>query len=63
MTLDDVEREHIMATIRFTRGNKLRAAELLGIGRYSLYRKARRLGLNLDDRAPTPGGNGESAGD
>jgi len=47
-TLDEVEREHILATLRYTRGNKLRAAELLGIGRYSLYRKAERLGIDLD---------------
>lgn len=47
-TLDEVERQHILATLRYTEGNKLRAAELLGIGRYSLYRKAERLGLDLD---------------
>ncbi len=47
-TLDEVERLHIMATLRYTTGNKLRAAELLGIGRYSLYRKAERLGIDLD---------------
>jgi DNA-binding NtrC family response regulator len=47
-TLMDVEREHILATMRYTKGNKLRAAELLGIGRYSLYRKAERLGIDLD---------------
>ncbi|MFN7944247.1 MAG: sigma-54 dependent transcriptional regulator [Blastocatellia bacterium] len=46
--LDEIEREHIIATLRYTGGNKLRAAELLGIGRYSLYRKAERLGLDLD---------------
>jgi DNA-binding NtrC family response regulator len=51
-TLEDVEREHILATLRFTRGNKLRAADLLGIGRYSLYRKARRLGIDLDHLSP-----------
>jgi two-component system, NtrC family, response regulator AtoC len=56
-TLDEVERAHIMATLRFTKGNKLRAAELLGIGRYSLYRKAKRLGVNLDDPRSTPGTN------
>jgi DNA-binding NtrC family response regulator len=49
LTLDEVEREHILATLRYTKGNKLRAAELLGIGRYSLYRKAKRLEINLDD--------------
>ncbi len=48
-TLEEVEREHILATLRFTKGNKLRAADLLGIGRYSLYRKAKRLGIALDD--------------
>jgi DNA-binding NtrC family response regulator len=47
-TLAEVERQHILATLRYTEGNKLRAAELLGIGRYSLYRKAERLGLELD---------------
>ena len=48
LTLDEVERQHIVATLRYTEGNKLRAAELLGIGRYSLYRKAERLGIDLD---------------
>lgn len=47
-TLDEAERLHIMAALRYTEGNKLRAAEILGIGRYSLYRKAERLGLDLD---------------
>jgi DNA-binding NtrC family response regulator len=50
-TLMEVEREHIVATLRYTKGNKLRAAELLGIGRYSLYRKAERLGIDLNRRA------------
>ena len=49
LTLDEVEREHIVATLRFTGGNKLRAADMLGIGRWSLYRKAKRLGINLED--------------
>ncbi len=48
LPLDEVERQHIIATLRFTEGNKLRAAELLGIGRYSLYRKAERLRIDLD---------------
>ena len=47
-SLAEVERDHIIAMVRYTNGNKLRAAELLGIGRYSLYRKAERLGIDLD---------------
>jgi DNA-binding NtrC family response regulator len=47
-TLEEVERQHILAMLRFTKGNKLRASELLGIGRYSLYRKAERLGIDLN---------------
>ena len=48
-TIEEVERDHILATLRYTKGNKLRAAELLGIGRYSLYRKAERLGIDLNN--------------
>jgi DNA-binding NtrC family response regulator len=47
-TLEEVEREHILAMLRYTKGNKLRAAEMMGIGRYSLYRKAERLGIDLN---------------
>ena len=47
-TLEEVERRHLVAMLRYTKGNKLRAAELLGIGRYSLYRKAERLGIDLN---------------
>ncbi|HQR32601.1 MAG TPA: sigma-54 dependent transcriptional regulator [Blastocatellia bacterium] len=47
-TLEEVERQHILAMLRFMKGNKLRTSELLGIGRYSLYRKAERLGIDLN---------------
>ncbi|HMX27821.1 MAG TPA: sigma-54 dependent transcriptional regulator [Blastocatellia bacterium] len=47
-SLEEVERQHLQAMLRYTKGNKLRAAELLGIGRYSLYRKAERLGIDLN---------------
>jgi DNA-binding NtrC family response regulator len=47
-TLEEVEKEHILAMMRYTKGNKLRAAEMMGIGRYSLYRKAERLGIDLN---------------
>src|SRR5262249_15922055 len=47
-SLTEVERRHILAMLRYTGGNKLRAPKLLAIGRFSLYRKAERLGIDLD---------------
>lgn len=40
-TLAEVEREHILEVVRLTGGNLSHAAELLGIGRSSLYRRLR----------------------
>ena len=37
--LDEIERVSIEAALRFTKGDKSRAARLLGIGRKTLYRK------------------------
>jgi DNA-binding NtrC family response regulator len=56
LTLEELERLHIEATLRRTEGNKTRAAEILGIERKSLYRKARRLAIPLD-----PGDSNEPA--
>lgn len=47
-SIAEAERQLIVAMLRYTRGNKQRASELLGIGRYSLYRKAERLGIDLE---------------
>lgn len=44
--LDDVERRHIARTLSFTRGNKRRAAHLLGIARSTLLAKVRKYGLD-----------------
>ncbi|SDK37558.1 two-component system, NtrC family, response regulator [Maridesulfovibrio ferrireducens] len=39
LSLERMEREHIIKAIDFFSGNKLKAAEALGIGRKTLYRK------------------------
>jgi DNA-binding NtrC family response regulator len=39
MTMADVERAAIEATLKDTRGNRRKAAEVLGIGERTLYRK------------------------
>ncbi len=44
-SLDDIERDHIMATLAFTQWNKSRAANFLGIERSTLDRKIRRYEL------------------
>jgi two-component system, NtrC family, response regulator AtoC len=48
LSLDDMTRDQILRVLKYTGGNKLRAAEILGIGRWSLYRMAERLGVKLD---------------
>ncbi len=42
LTLDEVRREHIERVLRNCQGNRLRAAQMLGIGRTSLYRFLKR---------------------
>jgi DNA-binding NtrC family response regulator len=44
--LDDVERRHIARTLAYTRGNKRRAAQILGIARSTLLAKVRKYGLD-----------------
>lgn len=46
-SLDEMEREHIIRVLRETRGNKKKAAEILGIERRTLYNKAKRLGIDF----------------
>ena len=48
LTLRELERLHIEAVLRRCDGNRTRVAEILGIERKSLYRKAERLGIALD---------------
>lgn len=44
-TLDDIERNHILATLQATKWNKSKTAELLGIERTTLDRKIKRYNL------------------
>lgn len=44
-SLDAVERRHIAATLKYTGGNRRRAALLLGISRSTLLNKIRRYGI------------------
>ena len=39
LTLDELERRHILRVLEITKGNKLKAAEILGIDRSTLHRK------------------------
>jgi len=48
LSLEELEKQHIQAVLRATAGNKKRAAQILGINRRSLYRMAKRYGLDFD---------------
>lgn len=46
--LDAIEKRHIAATLRFTRGNRRNAAQILGIARSTLLAKIRKYGLDSE---------------
>jgi DNA-binding NtrC family response regulator len=48
-TLDDLERRYLIHVLEATKGNRTRAAEILGIDRRTLYRMAERFGIDLKD--------------
>ena len=54
LTLKELEKLHIEAVLRRCKCNRTRAAEILGIERKSLYRKAERLGIALDREEDEP---------
>ncbi len=45
MTLEELERRHLVRVLRATRGNRQEAAAILGIDRKTLYRKLLRYGI------------------
>jgi len=45
LVLEEVEKKHIFSVLEITNGNKTRAAEILGIGLTTLYRKLQAYGL------------------
>jgi len=47
MSLERMEMEHIRSVLLKTSGNKVRAAQILGISRRSLYRKIKKYGIDL----------------
>jgi DNA-binding NtrC family response regulator len=49
LTLEEVEKRHLMLVLKETRGNKVKAAKILGIDRRTLYRMAERFGLDLGE--------------
>jgi two-component system, NtrC family, response regulator AtoC len=47
LTLEEVEKRHLIRVLKETKGNKVKAAKILGIDRRTLYRMAERFGLDL----------------
>ncbi|TAJ45904.1 MAG: sigma-54-dependent Fis family transcriptional regulator, partial [Chitinophagaceae bacterium] len=46
LSLADVEQQHIRKVLAYTKGNKTKTAELLGIGLTTLYRKIEEFGIH-----------------
>jgi DNA-binding NtrC family response regulator len=52
LTLEEVEKRHLVRVLKETKGNKVKAAKVLGIDRRTLYRMAERYGLDLGGEEP-----------
>ncbi|MCX6544780.1 MAG: sigma-54 dependent transcriptional regulator [Acidobacteria bacterium] len=48
-TLDEIERRYLVHVLDSVKGNRTRAAEVMGIDRRTLYRMAERFGIDLKD--------------
>jgi transcriptional regulator of acetoin/glycerol metabolism len=51
-TLEEVEKRYLRHVLSELKGNRSRAAEILGIDRRTLYRMAERFGLDLGEDEP-----------
>ena len=48
LTLEEVERRHVLRVLEACHGNRTDAAKILGLDRKTLYRKLLRWGVNAD---------------
>jgi two-component system, NtrC family, response regulator AtoC len=51
LSLEEVEKRHLVRVLKETKGNKVKASKILGIDRRTLYRMADRFGLDLGEDA------------
>lgn len=49
LSLEEVEKRHLVRVLKETKNNKVKAAKILGIDRRTLYRMAERFGLELGE--------------
>ncbi|HEY2460650.1 MAG TPA: sigma-54 dependent transcriptional regulator [Candidatus Acidoferrum sp.] len=56
LSLDEVRKLHIQKVLELCQGNRLRAAQILGIGRTSLYRYLKRDGMETNGHCAASGG-------
>jgi len=54
MTLEELEREHMRRVLKGVKGDKVKAAQVLGIHLSTLYRKVQRYRLDNEGQASTP---------
>jgi DNA-binding NtrC family response regulator len=55
-SLEELEKRYLRHVLAEVKGNRSRAAEVLGIDRRTLYRMAERFGIQLDEEATPPRG-------